>query len=787
MQPIDNLGEAWREDLTAWLAANLPAELTAAGYVVREAQEEGERPDKVIVVGLDRVERVPGMEATGRVHGGIVLRAPHDDFTLAQHRAHAAALWGLLDTLVAAEGGPMDAVYLHDVRWEDRVLETREADRLTGWPISTMATLPAQGYELLDLVNLGSGAYTIYGDPFGVVYDGKLYAAPIKSNGSREVTARELDLETEVVTSEVVRVSGEDDDHNNGFLVVDPETRKVMVTVTDHANGSLAGWLLFRGTSLAVGDLPGAATVQVGTAAYTYSGGYLCPGDLDQLDVFVRDGAGIEGQWQIDRTEDVHASPPVFVEYALGLQQYLKQRVAIDGSGVWLVYLGHPGPHTGDHDGTQQPQRMSLWKLRWSDDAILTGTGTVEEADFKAMGGAKRWSNVNRVEDSDDFGAAVWDKDNASIAKLGTLPNRWGETVANGYSKLLDQGTGDTYHRMSQEVTVTAGEIIEISCFLRINLGEKDSALLYGVKGSRAAGDPYVGVRMVNGVATIDVTNGLIYSEVQEWSDGWIRIGGIYVADTTVTDGIFVFQRKDTGTNGPLHTLYPGEGTGMHVQGVQVAVTPYTDRLMPYMQNNGAPNGPTNAPAVVHDCEGTEHGMVLDFVETATHLHFLLAIFDRWDGVNFGSLEARGRIVFKRFNKTTGEIDEEEEVAEAGEGYDDDPTTGSHTYLGGSFVGTGGREFVVDESNLNLNGKTRLVHYRSKAAGVAWVRSVLLETIKTGDADDVMRPQVLDEVTYASGALRHTRSRRLIYMRGQYAGYKPSRGDFGTEVWAARL
>jgi len=139
MPADDHLGEAWRAEWKNWLAANLPAALTALEFEVREAHEEGDRPERLVVVGFQRVQRVPSMAFTGRVFGGIGIRAPHDDFTVEQHRGHAAELWGLLQT-VTTKPGPFTTVYLHDVRWEDRETDTDDGDRVSAWPISTMCS-----------------------------------------------------------------------------------------------------------------------------------------------------------------------------------------------------------------------------------------------------------------------------------------------------------------------------------------------------------------------------------------------------------------------------------------------------------------------------------------------------------------------------------------------------------------------------------------------------------------------------------------------------------------------
>lgn len=139
MAANDHLGESWRAGWAAWLRANLPNALGQAAFEVREGHEEGNRPDNVIVVDYQRVQRVPSMESTGRVYGMIVLRSPHDDYTIAEHRAHCAELWGLLETLTL-KPGPLTDVYLHGVRWEDRETFEREEDRISAWAVSTMAT-----------------------------------------------------------------------------------------------------------------------------------------------------------------------------------------------------------------------------------------------------------------------------------------------------------------------------------------------------------------------------------------------------------------------------------------------------------------------------------------------------------------------------------------------------------------------------------------------------------------------------------------------------------------------
>lgn len=139
-----HLGEAWRADLRTWLAANLPAALSAAGFVVREATEEGARPQLEVVVQYQRFDRVPGMAGTGRVLGVVALAEPYDDDGVVAHRAYVEALWGLLDTL-SAKPGPLVETYLHDVQWIDRESEVRDERRITGWQISTMATKGTAG------------------------------------------------------------------------------------------------------------------------------------------------------------------------------------------------------------------------------------------------------------------------------------------------------------------------------------------------------------------------------------------------------------------------------------------------------------------------------------------------------------------------------------------------------------------------------------------------------------------------------------------------------------------
>lgn len=139
MAADDHLGEAWRREWAGWLALHLPASLVAAGCGVREATQEGDRALCEVVVGYRRVERVPSMPGTGRVHGVVVLREPYDGETVAEHRSRVADLWEVLAT-VTGRPGPFDDVYLHDVRWEDRESEVDDNDRVTAWPLSTMAT-----------------------------------------------------------------------------------------------------------------------------------------------------------------------------------------------------------------------------------------------------------------------------------------------------------------------------------------------------------------------------------------------------------------------------------------------------------------------------------------------------------------------------------------------------------------------------------------------------------------------------------------------------------------------
>lgn len=133
----DHVGEAWMQGWKAWLAGSLPPAL--AGFTVLESSEEGERPQKRVVVAMLRAERVPRMGGTARVHGVIALAEPFDGSTVEEHRARVAALWAVLKA-TAPKPGPLVGVYLHDVRWEDRESVVRDGDRVTGWPVSSMAT-----------------------------------------------------------------------------------------------------------------------------------------------------------------------------------------------------------------------------------------------------------------------------------------------------------------------------------------------------------------------------------------------------------------------------------------------------------------------------------------------------------------------------------------------------------------------------------------------------------------------------------------------------------------------
>ena len=140
----EQVAEAWLAGWKSWIANNLPGELE--GFGVIEATEEGERPEKFVMVALEGgVERVPGMEATGRVSGVILLREPigapgEADRLLATHRANVADLWEVLKTVKGKPGTLMPGVFLHDVRWQDRETAVIEDDRVTGFPVSNMAT-----------------------------------------------------------------------------------------------------------------------------------------------------------------------------------------------------------------------------------------------------------------------------------------------------------------------------------------------------------------------------------------------------------------------------------------------------------------------------------------------------------------------------------------------------------------------------------------------------------------------------------------------------------------------
>lgn len=218
------------------------------------------------------------------------------------------------------------------------------------------------------------GAYTKHvGHPF-LLYNGVIYGAIIKSDGSTDVDAFSYDTTTGALDMAKVESSTQDDDHNNGNIVIDPVNDVLVVVQTDH-NSRSQPLQLFRGTDLGPASLPTAnPTSNLRMNSQSYSSSFINPHDLDQVDIICREAGYRGSQWRLVRTEDLTARAKL-IQYDLMEDHYLDARVEHGNSGgIWLICHGDPSAPEGPHyNENNQPQAIALWHLDRDTDTLSTG------------------------------------------------------------------------------------------------------------------------------------------------------------------------------------------------------------------------------------------------------------------------------------------------------------------------------------------------------------------------------------------------------------------------------
>ena len=231
---------------------------------------------------------------------------------------------------------------------------------------------------------VGSGAYTLHMSPPCIKKGDIIYGAPILSDGSQYIRAFSLDVTTGFTDFDFLRTSAQDDDHNNATPILINGGAQLGVISTDHNNG--ANVWFYRSTDDTVANLSLAATWG-GFGNPSYSHAFTNPGDLDQIDMLIRQNSSASSNWRISRCENATAGTPTITTYNLFDEIYVKMdNEANGGSGLWFIAAGIPDVQGTHQDSVKvQGQAIALWYVDRDTDSLYSGgpNGTLEEADFK--------------------------------------------------------------------------------------------------------------------------------------------------------------------------------------------------------------------------------------------------------------------------------------------------------------------------------------------------------------------------------------------------------------------
>lgn len=653
---------------------------------------------------------------------------------------------------------------------------TRSLSRIISRPLSRVARGDSEA--LVDQQLLAQGAYTIYGSPFALKYEDLLYIGSIETDGTKDQRVIQWDTVGETASAKALRVSSQDDDHNNAFVFVRPDQGQVFAACVDHANGSSNSLHFFRSTGLDVSTLPGSATfTHVGTAP-TYAYLFVNPADLDQMDIITRYGASAQLDWQVLRSEDMNGAPPTTTAYPLFINHYLKACYEYDGSGIWLAATNEPLGQTSGPASTRPVfcQRLALWHLDLATDEI--SSGGVVEGTLTTPFTQVNAQSANRLAYTNNYSDATWVKTQCNPG-TSTTANRWGATSVQ--VQKISETTVSSNHRIAQSVPCVAGTRYELSAYVKA--GERSRVLIHGPVGSMASHgvdttDPQLWVNLNDGTSFND-TNNLDYSEITDVGNGWYRIGLVFTATDTVSSSAFVFILNDAGSSSYAGTT----SFGLYLDSVQYGETPYSTRLMPFAQNITTSVRPSTAvPLVVYDPPEGKYIRLLAMKDVEEVVAFLFAEFDDYQGTKADDPTRNSRILYREVNKDTWALSSLVVLStETVDGSDDDGTTGSFTYLGGDILNRW--DVMFDQQNVGNSGVNRIIRSRS-TDGVSFSSTILVQSV---GVDQVMRPVAIQEVTFNGSNLRLVPSDWIAWMQGAYDGYNPSRGDFDTNIHIGRL
>lgn len=167
-------------------------------------------------------------------------------------------------------------------------------------------------------------------------------------------------------------------------------------------------------------------------------------------------------------------------------------------------------------------------------------------------------ARTNELTYTDDFSSG-WSFSNSS--RTGTAIDEPKETPSTNAIKLVEDTSTDSHYLSRGSLTMTAGQIVSFSIFLKADGRYKGSTYL--------TNSDYFGVHFDLNAGTItDYTGGsgtVLVSEIEKYYNGWyrIKVTGICGAQTSTT---FVLRIEDSSGN----YTYTGDGSsGFYVWGAQ--------------------------------------------------------------------------------------------------------------------------------------------------------------------------------------------------------------------------
>lgn len=614
------------------------------------------------------------------------------------------------------------------------------------------------------------GAYTIHVGNALLLHSGIVYGAPLKTDGTKEITAFSYDTGSQVLDTYALRTSAQDDDHNNGGIFIHPIDQDLSVLVTDH-NDAANDAFLFKGTDLDVDNLPASPTTTVTLTNPSYSAVFPYIGDLNQVDVLNRVGSFGQSDWGIMRSTNMNNATPSFTRYEVFSGHYVDGTLASDGTGLWLMAQGNAEPPDGLTDTTRyNSPSLALWLLDRNGDDLSSG-GNEETDDIKngvtgLHGQGWNWLGWTDKLDSDTS------SNNQVVVTNETITSPWG--ITGNRHRIIRASTssvGTKRYKKDAKRTTTANDWIEVSCYVK---ARNTSRILLGDTGGTASPTP-LSFFGLSGTGNIVNPSSNVTAFIESGSNGWYHVGITFQA-TSTTVGQFRLSPCDTSYSSSFTAGSAGNEEDFYCQGVQYAKNPYSGtKLRSYSQQIRENHSSAIDPVIMYEAGPFEGLRFLSFWDNGTEVEALFAVYDyRGTGSIYPN---QGKIYYNNYNKISQQTGGVQLVGDAGDAYNTSGAGNGPSYLGGTFVGR--KDILFDRHNYNNNGKGQIV--RAQYENSTWKTNVVLES-STGV---LLRPLSIDEMTYAGGQYSVTRTKLCAIMSGIY--YDWSAGLFDTNIRLIKL